>query len=157
MLHSAASLNENSDGAALRLTVRKGPARAFSAVAWGSFVFAILQSVCTVLIGLGGARLLISLLSLAAASSVIAHIDAFHRDVLRIPMMLFASAGAILNWIVIMQIRRLRHRPAARWRLDPSLEGSKLKWERWQIVLSIATVALVISEELMHHGHVHHW
>lgn len=135
----------------------EGRGRVFTAVAWTSLFFAFLQSVCTVLIGLGGARLVIGILSLAAASSFFTHMDVFHRDGLRIPMMLFACAGAILNLIVVWQVRRLRNRPSARWRLDSTLQASKLRQERWQIILSIATLALVVWEEIFHHLHHHHW
>jgi hypothetical protein len=131
--------------------------RLFSAIGWTSLTFAILQSVCTVLIGLGGARLLISVLSLAAASSVFARMDALHRDGLRIPMMIFACVGAILNLIVVAQIRRLRNRPSARWRINLSSQPTKLRQERWQIAMSIATLALLVCEEIFHHFHVHRW
>lgn len=132
-------------------------AQIFSAVGLTGLAFAILQSVCTVLIGLGGARILISVLSLAAASSVFARIDALHRDGLRIPMIVFACVGAILNLIVVGQIRRLRNRPSARWRLNLSTQPAKLSHERWQITLSIATLALVVCEEIFHRLHVHSW
>jgi hypothetical protein len=136
---------------------QRGPRRVFSAVAWTGLVFAFLQSVCTMLIGLGGARVLISLLSLAAASSVFARMDAFHRDGLRIPMMAFACVGAFLNLIVVAQVRRLRARPSARWRLDASAQGAKVRQERWQIVLSVVTLVLLVVEEAIHRMHVHRW
>lgn len=129
----------------------------FSAVVWTGLAFAFLQSVCTVLIGLGGARLLISMLSLAVASSVFARMDAFHRDGLRIPMMVFACVGAIVNLIVVWQVWRLRSRPSSRWRQDLSTRELKIKQERWQILLSIATLALVVCEEVFHHLHVRRW
>jgi hypothetical protein len=131
--------------------------RVFSAVAWTGLSFAFLQSVCTVLIGLGGARLLISLVSFAAASSVFTRMDAFHRDGLRIPMMIFACVGALLNLIVVAQVRRLRNRPSARWRIDVSAVGVKMRQERWQIVLSVVTLVLVVVEEVFHRMHVHSW
>lgn len=131
--------------------------RVFSALSWTSFAFAILQSVCTVLVGLGGARLLISVLSLAAASSVFTHMDAFHRDGLRIPMMLFASVGAILNLIVVGQVRRLRSRSSSSWRQNVASQARKIRQELWQIILSIVTLALVVCEEIFHHLHLHLW
>jgi ABC-type Fe3+ transport system permease subunit len=126
------------------------------ATAWTSLVFAVLQSVCTVLIGLGGARILISALSLAAATSVLSGLDWFHRDIIRIPMMLFACVGVILNLIVVAQVRMLRNRPSARWRLDLTAQAKKIKQERWQIFLSAVTIVLLAAEELTHWVYRHH-
>jgi hypothetical protein len=142
--------------------LEKNGARVFSGVAWTGvawtgLAFACLQSVCTVLIGLGGARLLIGLLSLATASTVFARMDAFHADWLRIPMILFALLGSLVNLIVVAQVRRLRSRPAARWRLDTAGLPGKLRQERWQMVLSVAALVLVVVEEVLHHGRHGHW
>jgi hypothetical protein len=135
----------------------RGRGRALSAVAWGSLAFAVLQSACTVMIGLGGARLLISVLSLAAATSVISDVRWFHRDLLRVPMMLFAGVGAVLNLIVVAQVRRLRNRPSARWRLNLTEQAAKVRQERWQIVLSVGTLVLLAFEESSHWIHLHRW
>jgi hypothetical protein len=137
--------------------LEKKGARLFSGVAWTGLVFAFLQSVCTVLIGLGGARLLIGLLSLATASTVFARMDAFHADWLRIPMIAFAVLGSLVNLIVVAQVRRLRSRPAARWRLDMAGLPGKVRQERWQVVLSVVTLVLVVVEEVLHHGRNGHW
>jgi len=120
-------------------------------------VFAVLQSVCTVLIGLGGARILISALSLASATSVMSGVDWLHRDIFRIPMMLFACIGAILSLIVVAQVRTLRNRPSARWRLDLAAQAKRVKQERWQVFLSVVTLVLLAAEELIHRGYHHHW
>jgi hypothetical protein len=137
--------------------LEKDGTRVFTGVAWTGLVFAFLQSVCTVLIGLGGARLLIGLLSLATASTVFARMDAFHADWLRIPMIAFAVLGSLVNLLVVAQVRRLRSRPAARWRLDMTGLPGKLRQERWQVVLSVATLVLVVVEEVLHHGRNEHW
>jgi hypothetical protein len=142
--------------------LEKNGARVFSGVAWTGvawtgLAFACLQSVCTVLIGLGGARLLIGLLSLATASTVFARMDAFHADWLRIPMILFALLGSLVNLIVVAQVRRLRSRPAARWRLDMAGLPGKLRQERWQVLLSMAALVLVVVEEVLHHWRHGHW
>ncbi len=77
----------------------------------------------------------------------------FHADALRIPMMVFALIGSLLNLVVLAQIRRLRRRPASQWRQQPP-GPHKLRMERLQIVLSIATLALVAVEEILHY-HLH--
>lgn len=127
----------------------------YLATAWTGLVFAVLQSVCTVLIGLGGARILISILSLAAATSVMSGWDWLHRDVFRIPMMAFAFIGAIINLIVVAQVRTLRNRPSARWRLDLATHAKKTNQEYWQIVLSVVTVVLLAAEEIIHLHSIH--
>ena len=124
--------------------------RVLPVVAWASLGFAVLQSVCTVLIGLGGARLVISVLSLAAASSFFARARWLHQDSLRLPMVLFAAAGAVVNLIVVWQVRRLRNRPAAQWRLNTATLKSTLRQERWQIGLAELTLVLVVVEEWLH-------
>jgi hypothetical protein len=125
-----------------------------SVVAWTSFVFALLQSLCTFFGAANGLRLLIGLGSLALSSGAAAFVDTFHSDWFRRPMNGLALAGAILNLIVLWQIRRLRARPAAQWRVaHPS--PKKLRSERWQFWLSIATLVLVVIEESLHY-HWHH-
>jgi hypothetical protein len=124
--------------------------RVLPAVAWASLGFAVLQSVCTVLIGLGGARLVISVLSVAAASSFFANARWLHQDALRLPMVIFAVLGAVVNLVVVWQVRRLRNRPAAQWRLNAAAVAGKLRQERWQIGLAELTLVLVVVEEWIH-------
>jgi hypothetical protein len=123
---------------------------ALPAVAWASLGFAVLQSVCTALIGLGGARLVISVLSVTAASSFFANARWLHQDALRVPMMIFAVLGAMVNLGVVWQVRRLRNRPAAQWRLNAVAVAGKLRQERWQIGLAELTLVLVVVEEWLH-------
>ncbi|MDE3105188.1 MAG: hypothetical protein KGK08_08420 [Acidobacteriota bacterium] len=127
------------------------------AIVWTGLVLATLQSVCTVLVGLGGARLLLSVLSLAAATSVFAKMDALHIDSIRIPMMLFALVSAVLGLVVVAQARRLRHRPAAQWRRDAEREAKQQRQEFWQVLLSGLTLVLLTAEEWIHVVQRHHW
>ena len=60
-----------------------------------------------------------------------------------------ALAGAVLNLIVLWQVRRLRARPAAAWRVQP-VSAKKLRGERLQLVLAVATIVLVAVEETLH-------
>jgi hypothetical protein len=133
------------------------PKRWFPAVAWTSLAFAVLQSGCTIMIGLGGARLVISFLSLAAASSVFATARFVHQNAFRVPMIIIAVIGAVLNLIVVAQVRHLRNRPSARWRLDMSSLPKKLRQENWQITLSIITLVVVAIEESIHRVRHHHF
>jgi len=116
---------------------------------WSGLVFAVLQSACTAVIAVSGVRVAIGLGALAAAAGVHAPARGFHRDLLRIPMMLLALAGALVNLLVLWKVRRLRKRPAARWRQKPATPA-KLRGERWQIALALLTLALLAAEWITH-------
>ncbi len=118
-------------------------------IAWSSFVFALLQSVCTFFTALDGFRLLIGVSSLAAIIQAGAAWDHFHADWIRIPMMGFALVGASLNLVVLIHVRHLRNRPASQWRQKP-LTPRKISMERVQFILSFVTLALIGIEELTH-------
>jgi hypothetical protein len=89
-------------------------------------------------------------LSLAVASSFFTGARWLHQDMLRRPMVIFAVLGAIVNLFVVWQVRRLRNRPSAQWRLNEKTLKSKLRQERWQIGLAELTLVLVVVEEWLH-------
>lgn len=124
-------------------------AKVRSGIAWSSLAFSVLQSVCTFFAALGGLRLAIGAGALAAATQAGIRWDHFHRNWIRIPMVGFALGGALLNLVVLWQIRRLRNRPAAQWRQQP-VSASKLRMERVQLVLSWLTLVLIAVEEVTH-------
>src|SRR6266567_2795467 len=98
---------------------------------WSSISFAILQS------------------ALAAAAGIHAPARGFHQDAIRIPMMLLAFLGAVINLYVVWKVRRLRSRPASQWRQQP-VTRKKLNSERFQIALSILTLLLLAAEWVTH-------
>src|SRR2546421_11267578 len=116
---------------------------------WSSMVFAILQSACTAVIAISGVRVAIGLGALAAAAGIHAPAHGFHQDAIRIPMMVLAFLGAVINLYVIWKVRRLRSRPASEWRQRP-VTKKKLNSERFQIVLSVLTLLLLAAEWLTH-------
>ena len=120
-----------------------------SVIAWSAFFFVLLQSVCTFFTALSGVRLLIGVSSLAAIIHAGQTWDKFHTDLIRIPMIVFALCGSLLNLAVLKRIRGLRARPAAQWRLRP-LSTRTIQMERAQFVLSIATLILFAVEEATH-------
>jgi uncharacterized membrane protein len=126
-----------------------GQQLARTTIAWSSLAFAVLQSVCTFFAAMNGLRVGIGLGSLALAASTTSAIDRFHNGWLRVPMIVLAVLGSILNLIVLWQIRRLRNLPAAQWRQAPP-KPRKLRSERLQLVLSILTLILVALEERQH-------
>ena len=118
-----------------------------------SFVFVLLQSVCTAAMALSGVRLLIGVTSLAAASVVPGFIVRFHTGWIRIPMMTVAVLGSVVNLYVLWRIRSLRSRPSSQWRMQPPT-AKQQRAEMFQIVISIVTLVLVVAESVAHH-HLH--
>ena len=116
---------------------------------WSGILFAILQSACTAVIAISGVRVAIGLGALAAAAGIHAPAKGFHQDAIRIPMMLVALVGSLLNLFVIWKIRNLRSKPASQWRQKP-VASRKLSSERIQIVLSILTLVLLAAEWITH-------
>ncbi len=86
------------------------PAKA-KLINWSALLFAVLQSVCSAFIALNGVRLLIGVGAFAAASGALKLADRMHIPAIRIPMMLLALGGSVLNLVVLWQVWRLR-RPA---------------------------------------------
>src|SRR5258708_38769975 len=79
---------------------------------WGAFLFAVLQSVCSAFIALNGVRILIGVGAFAAASGALKLADRMHIAAIRIPMMVLALAGSVLNLVVLWQVWRVRIGPA---------------------------------------------
>jgi hypothetical protein len=125
-------------------------------LAWSSFLFAVLQSICLAFVALNGLRLAIGIGALAATVGVGAVLDRFHADRIRIPMIGLALLGSLLNLVVLMHVRHLRNRPASRWR-QQALSPHKIRMERVQLVLSLATLVLIGIEEYLHFGFEHNF
>ena len=116
---------------------------------WSAFFFAVLQSVCSAFIALNGVRLLIGIGAFAAASGALKLADRMHINAIRIPMMLLALAGSVLNFVVLWQVWRLRRRSASAWRQQP-LSKQKLASEWLQFSLSVLTLLLLGAEFVAH-------
>jgi hypothetical protein len=115
-----------------------------------SLLFIVLQSACTAVIAISGVRVAIGLSALGAATFGIhgpAH--GFHRDVIRIPMMIAASIGSLINLYVIWRIRALRARPSSRWRVQ-AVSPKHRRSEVFQVALAIVTLVLVAAEWITH-------
>ncbi len=125
-------------------------------VSWSSFIFALLQSLCTAVLTISGIRVLIGLGALAAAAGTDAPAKGFHRDAIRIPMMVLALVGALINLYVLWRQWSLRRRPASQWRLQPlTVKEKRSQW--LQFVLAIVTLVLLGLEwwthPMIHHPH----
>jgi hypothetical protein len=116
---------------------------------WSGIVFALLQSACTAVMAVSGLRVAIGLSALAAAAGINAPARGFHQDAIRIPMMVLAFLGAVINLYVVSKVRHLRNRPASQWRQQP-VTKKKLNSERFQIALSVLTLFLLAAEWITH-------
>jgi hypothetical protein len=123
---------------------------------WSALLFAVLQSVCTAFIALNGVRLLIGIGAFAAASGALKLADRMHVAAIRIPMMILALGGSLLNLVVLWQVWRLRRRPASAWR-QTAVPKQELASEWLQFTLSILTLILLAAEfvahRFLHGGH----
>ena len=126
------------------------------AIAWSSFFFALLQSVCTFFAAANGLRFVVGLGSLVLSAGAGTMLDRFHADALRVPMICLALIGSLFNLAAVAQIRRLRRHPASQWRQQPPTPR-KLRMERLQVVLSFATFALIAVEEILHYHYCGHF
>jgi hypothetical protein len=129
--------------------VLTAPVRRSWLVGLTSFVFILLQSACTAVMAISGVRVLIGLSALAAATGLHRPARGFHADAIRIPMMVVAVAGSLVNLYVIWRIRSLRVRPASQWRVRP-VTARQRRAEVWQIGLAILTLVLVAAEYATH-------
>jgi hypothetical protein len=114
-----------------------------------SLLFILLQSACTAVMAISGVRVLIGLGALAAAAGLHTPATGFHADAIRIPMMVLAVGGSILNLYVIWRIRSLRSRPSSQWRAQP-ISAKQRRSENIQIALAVVTLGLVAAEYVTH-------
>lgn len=123
--------------------------RPIRTLGWTSALFALLQSLCTAVLTISGIRVAIGLSALAAASGIYAPAKGWHQDAVRIPMLIVATAGALVNLAVLAWIRHLRNRPSAQWRRR-EMSAKEKRSERLQVVLAIFTLILVGLETWTH-------
>ena len=129
--------------------IPRDDSRTRGVIAWSSFFFALLQSICTFFLALSGVRLVIGIGSVVLSAGAAAVLEKFHANWIRLPMVGLALLGSLLNLVVLIQIRNLRSRPASRWRQRP-LSSKEVRMERVQWFLSFATLILVAIEEYLH-------
>lgn len=123
--------------------------RRWNAVAGASLIVAMAQSLCTAVLTISGIRVAIGLSALAAASGIYAPAKGFHQDAIRIPMLILATVGAVLNLAVLAWIRHLRNRPSAQWR-KRELSTKEKRSEKLQVAMAILTLILVGLETWTH-------
>jgi len=112
--------------------------------------FIVLQSACTAVMAISGVRVVIGLGALAAAAGLHRPASGFHADAIRIPMMVLAVMGSVINLYVVWRIRTLRARSSSSWRVRPATPR-QLRSELFQIILAVVTLVLVLLEWGTHH------
>jgi hypothetical protein len=119
-----------------------------------SLVFAVAQSLCTAVITISALRVAIGVGALVAGS-MYEPLVAFHRSAIRVPMLIVAVAGSIINLLVLAWIWRMRRLPSAQWRRR-DISPKERRSERIQVILAILTLVLVALEAwthpMLHHG-----
>jgi hypothetical protein len=123
--------------------------RSRGVIAWSSFLFALLQSICGAIVAIDGLRVAIGIGTLALSTGAGAAMVRFHTDAIRIPMVVIALLGSLLNLAILMHVRHLRNRPASQWRQKP-LSLHQKRTELAQLLLSLATLVLIGVEEYLH-------
>jgi hypothetical protein len=123
--------------------------RRWTALGGASLLVAMAQSLCTAVLTISGIRVAIGLSALAAASGIYAPAKGFHQDAIRIPMLIVATVGAIVNLAVIFWIWHLRARPSAQWRRR-ELSTKEKRSEKLQVAMAIFTLVLVGLETWTH-------
>ncbi|UWZ84407.1 hypothetical protein [Occallatibacter riparius] len=120
-----------------------------------SFLFSILQSVCTAVVTINGVRLMLGIGSLAMTVGLGATLDRFHEITwLRLSLLFGALIGSLLTLAVQYHAWRLRNRPAAQWRRQQRTSKQK-RMDAIQITLSVLTLVLIAVEEYLHFQFCH--
>ncbi|HEV2485435.1 MAG TPA: hypothetical protein VGT08_07880 [Terracidiphilus sp.] len=115
-----------------------------------SLAMAVLQSICTAVLTISGIRLAIGLTAFALAGTIFyAPVRWFHQDAIRIPMLALATAGAIVDLLVLAWIWHLRAQPSTQWRRREKTSKQK-RSQRLQVALAIVTLVLVGLETWTH-------
>lgn len=122
-------------------------------LSYGTVVLALLQSACTAVLALSGIRVLIGLGALAAASGTYAPARGFHADAIRIPMLVLATIGAVVNLFVLFRVWGLRSRASGNWRRR-EVTAKEKRSERLQFALAVITL-LLVGLEVWTHPMVH--
>jgi uncharacterized membrane protein YcjF (UPF0283 family) len=117
---------------------------------WSGFFLAFIQSVCSAFIALHGIRFLVGIGAVVLASSAWNLAERLHVNAIRVPMMVIALVGAVVNLAALWQVRRLRGRAASAWR-QQAVTAGKRRAEAVQLALSVLTIVLLVVESAAHY------
>lgn len=117
---------------------------------WTALVLAALEAVCVFTVMTAKAGLLVGSVAVFAAGWA----RYLHRDLFRIPILLLAIVGAVVNLYLVWRFFSLRNRRAAAWRKKALTAQSK--WRIGTVLfLSAFTLALALAEIYLHRT-MHH-
>lgn len=117
-------------------------------LAWGSLVLAAAESLCVAAVGLSGLRVALGLSSLlAAGAGGPAH--GWHRESIRVPLLVIGTVGALLSLLLLWNEEKLRRNPSAAWRIQP-LTPKQRRVRRFQLSAAVLTLLLIAAEVLTH-------
>ena len=115
---------------------------------WSALALAAVESLCAAAVALSGVRVLLGMGSLIAATAA-GPAHGLHREALRVPILWVSGALALLNLLLLWNENRIRHNPAAQWRLQPLTP--KQRRQRWiQLATSVAALLLILAEVVTH-------
>jgi hypothetical protein len=115
---------------------------------WSALFLAAVESLCVAAVALSGVRVLLGLGSLIAATAA-GPAHGFHREALRVPILWASGLIASLNLLLLWNENRIRHSPAAQWRLQAYTP--KQRRQRWiQLATSIGALLLILAEVVTH-------
>ncbi len=114
----------------------------------GSLGLAAIQAVCAAVVFVSGIGTLLGFSTLIASAAA-GPATGLHANKYRIPMLVAAGAGALVNLWLLWNAERLRRNPAARWRMVPQTRKELV--EKWiQLSASVVTVLLIAGEVITH-------
>ena len=122
-------------------------------LSFGSLALAAAESICVAAVGLSGLRVAIGMTSLLSATAG-GPADGFHRNGLRIPMLVAGGLGSALVLLLVWNEGRMRKNPAAAWRMQP-LTAAQRRSRKIQVVLAVLSL-LLIAAEVVTHPWFHH-
>ena len=122
-------------------------------LSWGSLALAVAESLCVAAVGLSGLRVAIGLSSLISATAG-GPAHGFHRNAIRIPLLVLGGLGSFVVLLLVWNEGRMRKNPASAWRIQPLTDKQK-RSRRIQVLLAVLTFVM-IALELITHRWFHH-
>ena len=111
----------------------------------GALALASLEAICLAVIAVGRVGVALGFTSTLAAAGA----SFWHRDPIRIPILVFSFLAAMANLFAVARKLRLRNAPSAAWRKKPLLAAERRRI--WIVVCSSGlTIALVAGEVFAH-------
>ena len=112
---------------------------------WTALIISIIEAVCVFSVAAAKTGLVLG----SAAATLTGWTLSLHQDVIRIPLLLIAIVGSLINLYLLWRAHRLRAAPSAAWRRRPLTTR-----EHWRIALvfslSVVTLGLGMAEIYFH-------